>query len=157
FAGEAVAVVVGETLHAAKDGAERLEIDYGVLPAVVETAAAARQGAPRGPDEGGSGGGAPRGAGSKGGLGSHNGHCGGDGSSLRARRARDAVRNLGAARHRRADGAARGTRAIRSGKRTRDTLCRQWRRGAAEKRSRHNSRSAARKNPRADERYRRQF
>src|SRR5262249_29029144 len=46
FAGEAVAVVVGETLHAAKDGAERLEIDYEILPAVVETAAAARQDAP---------------------------------------------------------------------------------------------------------------
>src|SRR6516165_10729681 len=38
---------VGETLHAAKDGAERVEIDYEVLPAVVESAAAARQDAPR--------------------------------------------------------------------------------------------------------------
>ena len=47
FVGEAVAMVVGETLHAAKDGAERVEIDYEVLPAVVETAAAARQDAPR--------------------------------------------------------------------------------------------------------------
>ncbi len=47
FAGEAVAMVVAETVHAAKDGAELVEIDYDVLPAVVETAAAARQDAPR--------------------------------------------------------------------------------------------------------------
>ena len=55
FAGEAVAVVVGETLHAAKDGAERIDIDYEILPAVVETAAAARQDAPLVHDEPGSG------------------------------------------------------------------------------------------------------
>jgi aerobic carbon-monoxide dehydrogenase large subunit len=47
FVGEAVAIVVAETVHAAKDGAERVEIDYEVLPAVVETVAAARQDAPR--------------------------------------------------------------------------------------------------------------
>ncbi|MGA8616555.1 MAG: xanthine dehydrogenase family protein molybdopterin-binding subunit [Xanthobacteraceae bacterium] len=47
FAGEAVAMVVGETVYAAKDGAERVEIDYETLPAVVETVAAARQAAPR--------------------------------------------------------------------------------------------------------------
>jgi carbon-monoxide dehydrogenase large subunit len=47
FVGEAVAMVVAETLHAAKDGAERLEIDYEILPAVVETEAAARGDAPR--------------------------------------------------------------------------------------------------------------
>jgi carbon-monoxide dehydrogenase large subunit len=47
FVGEAVALVVAATVHAAKDGAERIEIDYEVLPAVVETAAAARQDAPR--------------------------------------------------------------------------------------------------------------
>ena len=46
FVGEAVAMVVAETVYAAKDGAERVEIDYEVLPAVVETAAAARQDAP---------------------------------------------------------------------------------------------------------------
>src|SRR4029077_16226159 len=46
FVGEAVAMVIGETLDAAKDGAERLAIDYEALPAVVETAAAARQDAP---------------------------------------------------------------------------------------------------------------
>src|SRR5208282_3608158 len=47
FVGEALAMVVAETVHAAKDGAERVELDYEVLPAVVETVAAARQDAPR--------------------------------------------------------------------------------------------------------------
>ncbi len=47
FVGEAIAVVVGETVHAAKDGAEQIEIDYEILPAIVETVAAARQDAPR--------------------------------------------------------------------------------------------------------------
>jgi carbon-monoxide dehydrogenase large subunit len=47
FVGEAVAMVVAETVHAAKDGAERIVIDYDVLPAVVETVPAARQDAPR--------------------------------------------------------------------------------------------------------------
>jgi carbon-monoxide dehydrogenase large subunit len=44
--GEAVAMVVAETVHAAKDGAEAIEVDYEALPAVVETVAAARQDAP---------------------------------------------------------------------------------------------------------------
>jgi aerobic carbon-monoxide dehydrogenase large subunit len=47
FVGEAVAMVVGETLFAAKDGAEKVETDYEILPAIVETVAAARQDAPR--------------------------------------------------------------------------------------------------------------
>ena len=46
FVGEAVAMVVAETVDAAKDGAERVEIDYDVLPAVAVTADAARQDAP---------------------------------------------------------------------------------------------------------------
>ncbi len=46
FVGEAVVMVVAETVHAAKDGAEAVEIDYEALPAVVETAPAARQDAP---------------------------------------------------------------------------------------------------------------
>ena len=46
FVGEAVAMVVAETVHAAKDAAEQIEIEYEVLPAVVETIAAARQDAP---------------------------------------------------------------------------------------------------------------
>jgi carbon-monoxide dehydrogenase large subunit len=46
FVGEAVAMVVAETVNAAKDGAEAVEVDYEILPAVVETAAAARQDAP---------------------------------------------------------------------------------------------------------------
>src|SRR6202034_769263 len=46
FVGEAVAMVVADTVNAAKNGAEAIAIDYDVLPAVVETAAAARQDAP---------------------------------------------------------------------------------------------------------------
>jgi aerobic carbon-monoxide dehydrogenase large subunit len=46
FAGEAVAMVVAETLYQAKDAAELVETDYDVLAAVVETVAAARQDAP---------------------------------------------------------------------------------------------------------------
>jgi carbon-monoxide dehydrogenase large subunit len=46
FVGEAVAMVVAATVHAAKDAAEAIEIDYDALPTVVETAAAARQDAP---------------------------------------------------------------------------------------------------------------
>ncbi len=47
FVGEAVAMVVAGTVHAAKDAAEQIEVDYDVLPAVVETVAAARQDAPQ--------------------------------------------------------------------------------------------------------------
>jgi carbon-monoxide dehydrogenase large subunit len=47
FVGEAVAMVVAETVYAAKSGAEAVEIDYEVLPAVVDTVPAARQDAPR--------------------------------------------------------------------------------------------------------------
>jgi aerobic carbon-monoxide dehydrogenase large subunit len=47
FAGEAVAMVVAETVNAAKDGAEAIAIDYEALTAVVETIPAARQDAPR--------------------------------------------------------------------------------------------------------------
>jgi carbon-monoxide dehydrogenase large subunit len=45
--GEAVAMVVAQSVAAAKDGAEAVEVDYEVLPAVAETAAAARPVAPR--------------------------------------------------------------------------------------------------------------
>ncbi len=47
FVGEAVAMVVAETVSAAKDGAEQVEIDYEALPSVTETVAAARPSAPR--------------------------------------------------------------------------------------------------------------
>jgi carbon-monoxide dehydrogenase large subunit len=47
FVGEAVAIIAAETVNAAKDGAERVEIDYEDLPAVTETVAAARQDAPK--------------------------------------------------------------------------------------------------------------
>ena len=147
FVGEAVAMVVAETVHAAKDGAERVEIDYDILPAVVETVAAARQDAPRVHD----------GATVECLLRWRAWRCGGDRRRLCPRRPRDPVRDLGAARHRRADGAARRARRLRSADRPLHGLCRQRRRGAAEERSRHHARRAAGKSPRADAGRRRQF
>ncbi len=47
YAGEAVAVVIAKTINLAKDGAELVEIDYDVLPAVTATVAATQPGAPR--------------------------------------------------------------------------------------------------------------
>jgi carbon-monoxide dehydrogenase large subunit len=47
FAGEAVAVVIAETVAAAKDGAEHVSVDYEALPAVTDTREAAREDAPR--------------------------------------------------------------------------------------------------------------
>jgi len=46
FVGEAVAMVVAETIAAAKDMAERVHIDYEALPAVTRAAGAMRPGAP---------------------------------------------------------------------------------------------------------------
>jgi carbon-monoxide dehydrogenase large subunit len=46
-AGDPVAVVVAETLAQARDAAEKVKVDYGVLPAVADPAAAQRQGAPQ--------------------------------------------------------------------------------------------------------------
>src|SRR3989304_4444097 len=45
--GGAVAVVVAESVHAARDAAERVIVDYEPLPAVTVAAAAARSDAPR--------------------------------------------------------------------------------------------------------------
>src|SRR5271170_5267831 len=45
--GDAVAVVIAETLAQARDAAEKVEIDYAVLPAVADPAAAQKQGAPQ--------------------------------------------------------------------------------------------------------------
>ncbi|HEX4408427.1 MAG TPA: xanthine dehydrogenase family protein molybdopterin-binding subunit [Xanthobacteraceae bacterium] len=47
FVGEAVAMVVADTVYAAKNGAEAVEVEYEILPAVVDTVPAARQDAPR--------------------------------------------------------------------------------------------------------------
>ncbi len=47
FAGEAVAVVVADSIAAAKDAAERVQVDYQPLPAVTDTVAAAAPDAPR--------------------------------------------------------------------------------------------------------------
>jgi aerobic carbon-monoxide dehydrogenase large subunit len=44
--GDAVAVVIGETLAQARDAAEKVQVDYAVLPAVADPAAAQKQGAP---------------------------------------------------------------------------------------------------------------
>src|SRR5580700_3502251 len=45
--GDSVAVVVAETLAQARDAAEKVKIDYAVLPAVADPAAAQKQGAPQ--------------------------------------------------------------------------------------------------------------
>jgi carbon-monoxide dehydrogenase large subunit len=47
FVGHAVAVVIGETPYAAKDGAEQVHVDYEVLPAVVDGEKAVQKGAPQ--------------------------------------------------------------------------------------------------------------
>ncbi|OLC31363.1 MAG: carbon monoxide dehydrogenase [Candidatus Rokubacteria bacterium 13_1_40CM_4_69_5] len=46
FVGEAVAMVIAETPAAARDGAERVAVDYAPLPAITVTADAAAAGAP---------------------------------------------------------------------------------------------------------------
>ncbi len=147
FVGEAVAMVVGETVYAAKNGAEAIEIDYEVLPAVVETAAAARQDAPH----------RPRRRPLQCLLRCRARRRSRDRSGLRPRRPCDPVRDLGAARHRRADGAARRACRLRRRDRPLHGLCRQRRRGAAEDRSRHDARRDAGKSARADAGRRRQF
>ena len=45
--GEALAIVIAETVAAAKDGSEWVNVDYELLPAVTDTVAAAQPGAPR--------------------------------------------------------------------------------------------------------------
>ena len=47
FVGEAVAMVIADSVAAAKDGAERVAIDYQPLPAVTQAVAAAEPDAPR--------------------------------------------------------------------------------------------------------------
>lgn len=47
YVGEAIAVVIAESVAAAKDGAELVDVDYEALPAVTDTVAAARPDAPR--------------------------------------------------------------------------------------------------------------
>jgi len=46
FVGEAVAMVLAETPHAARDGAELVDVDYEVMPAVVDVLSAIQPGAP---------------------------------------------------------------------------------------------------------------
>ena len=47
YVGDGVAVVTAETLEQAKDAAERIEVDYGVLPCVVSAVDAVKAGAPQ--------------------------------------------------------------------------------------------------------------
>ncbi len=46
FVGEGVAFIVAESLQAARDGAELVDVEYEILPAVTDTRAAAEPGAP---------------------------------------------------------------------------------------------------------------
>ncbi len=46
YVGHAVAVVIGETPYAARDGADQVVVDYGVLPAVTDGEKAVQPGAP---------------------------------------------------------------------------------------------------------------
>ena len=103
FVGEPVALVVAETIAAAKDAAELLDVAYEPLPAVTRAARcrAAGRAMPVG-----------RGAGQR--LHRHRGRRRGrHRSRLRPRRACRPAGNLGAARHRRADGAAHDRRRLR--------------------------------------------
>jgi aerobic carbon-monoxide dehydrogenase large subunit len=45
--GDPVAVVIAETLAQARDAAEKVKVDYGVLPAIIDPAQAQRPGAPQ--------------------------------------------------------------------------------------------------------------
>ena len=47
YVGDPVAVVIADTYAQARDGAERIVVDYGVLPAVIDTATAADAGQPQ--------------------------------------------------------------------------------------------------------------
>src|SRR5271170_3876672 len=47
YVGDPVAVVIADAYSRAKDAAEKVVVDYGVLPAVVDTASAARPGQPQ--------------------------------------------------------------------------------------------------------------
>jgi len=51
FVGEAIVMVIAESIDAAKDGADRVQIDYEPLPSVTFTVEAAAAGAPRVRDE----------------------------------------------------------------------------------------------------------
>jgi carbon-monoxide dehydrogenase large subunit len=47
YVGDSIAVVIAETAEQAKDGAEKVEVDYGVLSAVADTSSAADDGQPQ--------------------------------------------------------------------------------------------------------------
>ena len=117
-------MVVAESIAAAKDAAERVTVDYEPLQPVTETAGARRS----------------RSAAA---LRSHR-QClhrcrcrrrRGDQGGVRARGACGEVRDLGAARHRRAARRPRRGRRLRSGDEQAHAACRLRRRGAAEARA----------------------
>ena len=140
YVGEPVALVVAETIAAAKDAAELLDIAYEPLPAVTRAADAreARRAAAVGDGAGQS-------------LHRYRGRRRGcDRRRLRPRRACRAARNPGAARHRRADGAAHQCRRLRSRDRPLHALHRQRpRRRQGQARPRPGARRAGRAGARA--------
>jgi carbon-monoxide dehydrogenase large subunit len=122
FVGEAVAMVVAETLPAAKDGAERVEVDYEISAGSNRNDGSDAITTPR----------VHEGAHSNVCIDAEIGDATATAASLRAPPMSRASRP--AARHRRADGAARRARRVRSRKRALHGLCRQRWRGAVEER-----------------------
>ena len=123
--GEAVAMVVAETKNQAMDAAEAVEVDYEELPFVIHAEDAMKPGAPAVWDE----------------VPSNmpvETFFGDRAATDKAFAAADHVVKLDhphRPRHRRADRAARGGRALRQGDRPLHALCRLRRRGAAEERA----------------------
>ena len=148
FVGEAVAMVVAETVHAAKDGAERVADRLRDLCRPwSKPIAAARQDAPRVHD------GAQSNVCFDGEL--------GDAAATDAAFARAAHVTRFETWVQRITGVPMEPRAALADYDAADRplhrLCRQWRRGAAEERSRHHARRVAGQSPRADAGRRRQF
>ena len=105
FVGEIVAMVIADTPAAARDGAERVVVDWTPLPAVTASVAASAAGAPI----------VYEGTASNVCVDAQVGDVAGGGRRLLARRPRGAAGDVGAAGHRRADGAARRGRLLGPG------------------------------------------
>ncbi len=128
--GEAVAMVVAQTLAQALDAAEAVKVDYQVLPGVFHSEAAMAPGAPAVWDE------VPDNV-------PIDTSFGDRAATEQAFAARRPCRGKGfphRAGDRRAARAARGARPLRRGKRALHALCRQRRRGAPEARARRRAR-----------------
>ena len=146
FVGEPVAMVVAETVHAAMDAAERVEVHYEPLPSVASARSAARGGRssalrrPRQP--------------------MHRRRCWRSRrhrGSVRPRGVRRSARDMGPTRDRRADGAALGSCLLRSCERSLLASRRQRRHRPAKAGACHDSSGANRGSARHRERNRRQF